>query len=78
MCKSSVLLFCQWQRNLIPNREVGLTVTLHLKALQKELFDAGLRLNKIPPDVKIKKKSRGGVAVHSTVKLKNMDKEINI
>lgn len=36
MCKSSVLLFCQWQRNLIPNREVGRTVTLHLKALQKD------------------------------------------
>ena len=47
----------------------------HLPALQKEIYDAGLRLNQRFPDVKIAKKSRGGVDIASTVPLTAIDTE---
>ncbi|MBI1970761.1 GTP-binding protein [Candidatus Woesearchaeota archaeon] len=47
----------------------------HLPALQKEIYDAGLRLNQRFPDVKIAKKSRGGVDIASTVLLNAIDTE---
>ena len=40
----------------------------------RELHDIGIRLNSHPPDVIIKKRSRGGVNISSTVKLKHLDK----
>jgi len=45
----------------------------HLKVLRKEIYDSGLRLDQRLPDVKIKKKSRGGIDLASTVKLKHTD-----
>lgn len=45
----------------------------HLKVIKKEIYDSNLRLNDIPPDIKIIKKIRGGIDVGSTVKLKNID-----
>lgn len=45
----------------------------HLKVLEKEVFDAGLRLDKKKPDVRIKKKDRGGVSVASTVRLTKLE-----
>ncbi len=37
--------------------------------IQKELFDAGFRLNQKRPDVKIEKTNKGGIDISSTVKL---------
>lgn len=41
----------------------------HYPVILKEIFDCGIRLNKRKPDVKIIKKSRGGISIASTVKL---------
>jgi hypothetical protein len=40
-----------------------------LDVINKELYEAGVRLNEKPPDVKILKKNRGGVEISSTVEL---------
>jgi small GTP-binding protein len=40
-----------------------------LPVLEKELYDAGIRINQRPPDVTITKTVRGGVIVSSTVEL---------
>jgi len=42
--------------------------------LQKELYNAGLRLDQSFPNVKIKKKEKGGIDIASTVKLTQLDK----
>ncbi|MFO8016337.1 MAG: GTP-binding protein [Candidatus Woesearchaeota archaeon] len=47
----------------------------HLKVLRKEIHDAGLRLDQVPPDVKITKRTRGGIDIASTVRLKNINHE---
>ena len=41
--------------------------------IQKEVYDTNVRLDQKKPDVKITKKSRGGIGVGSTVKLSWMD-----
>ncbi len=41
----------------------------HLEVIEKELYGAGLRLNKKTPDVVVTKKGQGGITVNSTVKL---------
>jgi small GTP-binding protein len=45
----------------------------HLAVLQKEVYDAHLRLNKRKPAVRIVRKERGGIDIGSTVKLTKMD-----
>jgi len=45
----------------------------HLKVLKKEIYDSGLRLDQVLPDVKIVKKTRGGIDMASTVKLTKTD-----
>jgi len=40
-----------------------------LQVLEKELYDAGIRINQRPPDVTITKTLKGGVLVSSTVEL---------
>jgi small GTP-binding protein len=47
----------------------------HYPSLQKEVYDVGIRVNENKPDVKIVKKSKGGMSVHSTVKLTHVDSE---
>lgn len=42
----------------------------HYKAILKEIHDANVRINQAKPDVKIKKKAKGGISIGSTVKLK--------
>ncbi len=37
----------------------------HVDVLMKELYDAGIRINKIKPDITIKKTSHGGIRVNS-------------
>ncbi|UCE39582.1 MAG: GTP-binding protein [Thermoplasmata archaeon] len=43
--------------------------------LVEELRKGGIRLNKHPPDITIKRKDKGGVSISSTVKLTKLDKE---
>ncbi len=45
------------------------------RALLKEIYDAGLRVNKTKPDVKIRKTDKGGISVGSTIKLTKLDKK---
>jgi len=47
----------------------------HYKAILKEVYTTGVRMNKEKPDVTITKKDRGGVQVGSTVKLTKIDKK---
>ncbi|MFQ5800139.1 MAG: OBG GTPase family GTP-binding protein [Candidatus Hydrothermarchaeales archaeon] len=44
-----------------------------LEVVEKELYRAGIRLDRKPPDVRIKKRSRGGINVSSTVSITEMD-----
>ncbi|HJW97030.1 MAG TPA: GTP-binding protein [archaeon] len=43
--------------------------------IRKELYNAGFRLNQKPPDVKVVRKSKGGIELASTVKLRRISKE---
>ena len=47
----------------------------HYKALLKEIYDTGVRINQKFPDVKIEKTSRGGINIGSTIKLTKIDKK---
>lgn len=47
----------------------------HYKAMLKEVYEAGIRVNQDKPDVRITKKERGGIAVGTTVKLTKIDKK---
>jgi small GTP-binding protein len=37
----------------------------HVEVLMKELYDAGIRINTVKPDITIKKTSQGGIRVHA-------------
>ena len=45
----------------------------HYQVLQKEVYDADVRVNQRLPDVKIVKASRGGINIGTTVKLMGLD-----
>ncbi|MEE8167824.1 MAG: GTP-binding protein [Candidatus Hydrothermarchaeales archaeon] len=46
-----------------------------LDVISRELWETGLRLDRRPPNVRIKQKSRGGLNVNSTIKLTKLDEE---
>ena len=46
-----------------------------LEVIKKEVYDAGLRINQKPADVKITKDARGGIKIGTTVRLTNIDKQ---
>ncbi|MCD1294615.1 GTP-binding protein [Methanocella sp. CWC-04] len=46
----------------------------HIQVLEKELYDAGIRINQTPPDVTITKQIKGGITITSTVEL-SIDEE---
>jgi len=46
----------------------------YLDTILKELYNFGIRINQEPPNISIKKKDRGGIAIASTVPL-SMDRE---
>jgi len=48
----------------------------HLDIIEKELFEAGIRLNQKKPDVVITKKGDGGIIVNTTVKLTHLNEKI--
>lgn len=41
----------------------------HIQVLEKELYDAGIRINQSPPDVTITRIIKGGITITSTVEL---------
>ena len=43
------------------------------KVIESELEGFGIRLNKKPPNITVRKKDRGGVAITNTVPLTNID-----
>ncbi len=47
----------------------------NVEMLVDELHKGGVRLNKIPPDITIKKKDRGGLSISSTVKFTKVSEE---
>ena len=47
----------------------------HLEVVKGEIYDTGLRLNQKSPDVRIAKKSRGGIDIGKTVKLTHLDED---
>lgn len=47
----------------------------HLEILKNEIYEAGIRINEIRPDVSIIKKTKGGIDIVSTVKLTNLTNE---
>jgi len=47
----------------------------HYKAILKEVYETGVRVNQEKPDVKIIKKARGGIGIGTTVKLTKTDKK---
>ena len=49
--------------------------TEQLDAILTELYDVGIRINESPPNIRIRKTSRGGVTVTSVKKLKNIDRK---
>ncbi|MBW3014769.1 GTP-binding protein [Candidatus Woesearchaeota archaeon] len=48
----------------------------HFDAILKEIRDAKLRLDQLPPDVKITKTGKGGIRIGTTVKLTKMTKDM--
>ncbi|KAG5464794.1 hypothetical protein GH5_00241 [Leishmania sp. Ghana 2012 LV757] len=47
----------------------------HKLIIERELDGFGIRLNKSPPDIVIRKKDRGGISISSTCPLTNLDQE---
>jgi small GTP-binding protein len=47
----------------------------HKLIIERELEGFGIRLNKMPPNISIKKKDRGGLSIASTVPLTHLDEE---
>ena len=47
----------------------------HLPAIQKEIRETGLRLNEKKPDIKIVRKSKGGISVGTTIKMTKISRD---
>eukprot|EP00758_Cryptobia_borreli_P010544 Tbor_TRINITY_DN5577_c4_g9::TRINITY_DN5577_c4_g9_i1::g.12712::m.12712 len=47
----------------------------HKLIIERELDGFGIRLNKRPPNIEIRKRDRGGIAISATCKLTNLDDE---
>lgn len=48
----------------------------HYEVLMDELYQAGIRVDEVPPDVTIKRKDRGGIEINSTIDLDLDDETI--
>jgi small GTP-binding protein len=56
---------------------LGDVFSYRLDILMRELYDAGIRLDKQPPDISITSETKGGIIIRSTVQLTKMtEKEI--
>lgn len=45
----------------------------HYDALLREIYESGIRINKVPPDVKIKKTAKDGIRISKTLRLTHLD-----
>ena len=54
---------------------LGDVFNYRLDILMRELYDAGIRLDKQPPDISISRETKGGIIIRSTVKLTRMTEE---
>ncbi len=45
------------------------------KIIESELEGFGIRLNKTPPNITVRKKDKGGIAITNTVPLTNIDQD---
>ena len=52
---------------------IDLTHPEHYSSILKEVFDSGIRMNKVRPEVHIKKTARGGIRIGKTVNLEVSD-----
>ena len=48
----------------------------HKHIIEKELEGFGIRLNKLPPNITLKKKEKGGLSMSNTVPLTHLDQDI--
>jgi len=48
----------------------------HIKVMERELYNAGLRINQKPPDVVVKRTRQGGITVKSTTNLTKLNKGV--
>ncbi len=48
----------------------------HLDLIEKELYNAGLRLNQKNPDVNVTKKGKGGISINSTTLLTHLNENL--
>jgi len=48
----------------------------HKRIIERELEGFGIRLNKQPPAIIVKKREKGGIAVTTTLKLTHLDKDL--
>ncbi|CCH61249.1 hypothetical protein TBLA_0E01950 [Henningerozyma blattae CBS 6284] len=48
---------------------------LHKQVIEKELEGVGIRLNKTPPDILLKRKERGGISITNTVPLTHLGQD---
>ncbi|KAA6391070.1 MAG: putative GTP-binding protein 128up [Streblomastix strix] len=53
----------------------ALSPLTHKRILENELEGFGIRLNKKPPLIHMKRKEKGGISISTTVKLTNLDEE---
>lgn len=54
---------------------LGDVFNYRLDILMRELYDAGIRLDKQPPDISITRETKGGIIVRSTVQLTRMTED---
>ena len=54
---------------------LGDVFNFRLDILMRELYDAGIRLDKQPPDISITRETKGGIIIRSTVQLTKMTEE---
>jgi len=54
---------------------LGDVFNFRLDILMRELYDAGIRLDKQPPDISISRETKGGIIIRSTVQLTKMTEE---
>jgi small GTP-binding protein len=47
-----------------------------INVLERELYRSGIRLNQRPADINISKRARGGLDIHTTVKLTHLDEDM--
>ena len=48
----------------------------HKQIIEKELEGFGIRLNKLPPNITLKRKEKGGISISNTVPMTNLEPDV--